>query len=197
VRALFARRNPASSDWVDISTRSLESAIDKYDGRAEFFAWVVVIGVIVEYVPQAAIFLRKPTWISFRDLIGGLLIALGVAGEILFGAIASRKQNQLRDLSNTIIADLDLRAETERRARVQIEQQMARRTVSRLLSGDESTKLANALQPFAGQMFQIGVYGLSEQLSEQFQFMMQLEKILFSSGWSGRILSPRCEPLSR
>jgi hypothetical protein len=65
------------------SPQDLETDIDSLERWSELCALLVVVGVILENI-------REPTTHFFK--IGGSLIALGVAGELLF-AYSDREKN--------------------------------------------------------------------------------------------------------
>ncbi len=96
--------------------QELESGIDSLERCTQACAFLVVIGVILEVAFDS-------TSLGFK--IGGSSIALGVAGELLFGILASRKQGQLRNLYALEIAKLNQTAEHERLERIKIQQTLA------------------------------------------------------------------------
>jgi hypothetical protein len=105
------------------SPQDLERDIDSLERWSQLCALLVVVGVILENI-------RESTTHFFK--IGGSLIALGVAGELLFGLFGSRKEHQLRDQRaieitklNRTIAELNQVAEHERLERVKIQQAIA------------------------------------------------------------------------
>ncbi|HLJ13031.1 MAG TPA: hypothetical protein VKV15_00925 [Bryobacteraceae bacterium] len=85
----------------------------------------VVLGVCFEYGPKFIVFLQTLTFEAFRDLIGGLMIALGVAGELLFASLAANKRDRLRDRNIMRVADLNWKAEQESLARAEVEKTLA------------------------------------------------------------------------
>jgi hypothetical protein len=117
-----------------ISTGSSDQELETFERRFGFVetlcGWVVAIGVALEYGPKLMTFIHVPSWDNFRDLSGGLLIALGVGGEVLFASLAGRKRDQLRDRNVRRVAELNLLAEQEQFARVKLEKEIAWRQLS-------------------------------------------------------------------
>lgn len=61
-------------------------------------------------------FARSPSWASFENIVGGIILTLGIAGEILFGRKASSLEKRLRAEANVEIERLRSRgAEAEER----------------------------------------------------------------------------------
>jgi hypothetical protein len=89
-----------------------------------------VAGVCLEYIPKLAAFIGTPTWEAFRDLSGGLLIALGVVVELTFSSMSAKKRDQLRRRHVERVAELTLIAEEERSERIRIERYMAGRDLT-------------------------------------------------------------------
>jgi len=131
------------------SDQDISDAIETSDDREKLCGYAVVFGVVLEYVPKLVGFIGDPSWLSFRDLIGGILIALGVAGELRFGNRASELRDELNARKNLRIAELNELAERERLARIEIEERLAFRT----LTDDQKQHMAEILKVYSGQRY--------------------------------------------
>jgi hypothetical protein len=112
----------------------------------------VVIGIILEYKTSFIQLWKHPNLpvlkAFVREALGGILVALGVAGELFFGFLSDRRDNRLRSTNATYIAglqrqiaELNLLAEQERLARLKLEQRQAPRS----LSPDQQKQLSEAI----------------------------------------------------
>jgi hypothetical protein len=115
-----------------------EKRVERFDTLEHMCAWLVVVGIIVEYLPRFIKWFQSPTWGTFQDITGGVILTLGIAGEILFGRKASSAEKKIRDDAKLEIERLRARAaEAERQtADLQIEIANAREqqaTAERLL----------------------------------------------------------------
>jgi hypothetical protein len=142
------------------SPQALESKIDFLENVARFCAVVVIGGVVLEYLPKFIAFGKAPRWALFKDLSGGLLIALGIAGEVLASMLSSRKEQQLRDLNARTVAELNLRAEQERLARVKLEARLADRRVS----FEQRSIIGRELSQFTGRVLRLQVINDNEAI---------------------------------
>jgi hypothetical protein len=109
------------------SDQELEGEVDRFERYATVCGWGVVVGVIAEYVPRTIEFSNAGTlWTlhSAKELAGGILIAIGVAGEVLFSKMASLRQVQLSASKDEKVARLDAVAKQADLARVEIEKQL-------------------------------------------------------------------------
>lgn len=101
---------------------ALESASNTLEGLATFCGVAVAAGVVLEYLPKFIDLLPHWDWpVATKELLGGTLIALGVAGEVLFGKMASRRQSSIVAIKDLRIAELNLIAEQEKSARLALE----------------------------------------------------------------------------
>lgn len=115
-----------------------------------FAGCLVVGGVLLESGPDIFSALQKrelPTWVA----MGGAVVALGVAAEVILGIFITKKSHRVQELADSSIAEaneraakaheaaaeLELLAERERSARLEIEESLAPRT---LVSGNEAIR---------------------------------------------------------
>src|SRR5579863_9845229 len=103
---------------MDLS--ALESASKALENSLDFRGWLllsstllVVVGLILEYwheVEEFSTLIRWPMaqfpWEKLRGLVGGMIVTLGVGGELIFTYMASRVETKLRDNSHRIEATL-------------------------------------------------------------------------------------------
>lgn len=183
---------PAKSDH-DISSRA---------ERLEFLelvcGWIVVIGVAVEYIPQFIAWAHRPSWHTFKDLIGGVLIALGVAGEIIFADWAKRNREILSVRKDKEIASLQLLAEHERSARAKVELEVAKSNLARVqlelrlrartIAGPEHRELIKLLSAHAGKLVDIVVF--DHHIPETEQFGIQVISLFLAAKWKCRLWKP-------
>jgi hypothetical protein len=104
-------------------SRSLESSLDHWGWLILASTAIVVLGLVVEYWEPIAEFIdewRRPAaafpWRKFIELAGGILVTVGVAGELGFTYKASRTETKLRDNNHRIEESLNISAESAARA---------------------------------------------------------------------------------
>lgn len=117
---------------------NLRESIERNTFRANLSAWLIVAGVVVEIVQ--AVFARQ-----IGNTLPDAMIALGIAGEILFDRNAARAAGTLQQQSDERIAELNAAVEQERLARVMIE----KRLLDRRLYGDRCDRVTSALKEYA------------------------------------------------
>jgi hypothetical protein len=108
--------------------KSLEEALDSLSFWMRFWTALVVFGLIVEYVPEVLkLFKTRPFDRSLlRAVMGGILITVGVAGELYIEFRASSREDALRTANKTIIARLDREAADARTKQAEAEKELAR-----------------------------------------------------------------------
>src|SRR5277367_3713373 len=184
LRLLRTRGASIEETKAAVSPQGLESNIDFLERLAHICTIAVIVGVVLEYVPKFVAFARAPGWTLFKDLSGGLLIALGISGEVLASMLSSRKEQQLRELNATTIAELNRQAERDRFARVKIEERLRRRALS------EETKLTliGLLKPFKGTSVDIVVF--DKHLTEVALFANAVVSLFIVAGWEPQEFAP-------
>src|SRR6266568_3969617 len=113
-----------------MSVESLEASVDKLRHWLTFWTLVVAVGLILEYRKQLwAIALLSVKIIRLKSTpfdrciwrrlciisIGGILVTIGVMGELWIEFRASRVENDLRLANAKVIADLNKDAEAARK----------------------------------------------------------------------------------
>ena len=168
----------ANSDtrWVNETERSAA----RYGYAAHFCAWVVVVGVLLEYGDEFLKLFHQPTWTAFKPLIGGVLVALGVAFEVLFGAVESKKEGLVRDWHQLRIAELSLEAERLRQDNLDTIALQRDRCL------EEYGELVKALSRFSGMEFCLETIGGSpadNEVRESRQFAFSIINAVRQAGW--------------
>ncbi|HME34965.1 MAG TPA: hypothetical protein VKF84_06980 [Candidatus Sulfotelmatobacter sp.] len=90
-------------------SKALEKSLDFWGLMLLFFTALVVVGLVVEYWHDVQEFWTRLTWPmasfpwdKFTALAGGILVTIGVAGELLVTYKASLVETQLRENSHKI-----------------------------------------------------------------------------------------------
>jgi hypothetical protein len=88
---------------------------------------IVVIGLAIEYVPNIKRrFEKRPfDWSELHELLGGVLITLGVLGELLIGVRINRTENRLRIANDVNVSRLNDEAGKARERAAQLEREAA------------------------------------------------------------------------
>ena len=95
---------------------TLETSLDSLGSWMEIWTGVVVLGLLIEYVPEIIATVRKVEFrSSLHTIIGGVLITSGVAGELFVGAKASGIETKLRGVNDSIAAVFNTEAANARR----------------------------------------------------------------------------------
>jgi hypothetical protein len=156
--------NKASDGDLERSASSCES-------------WAIVSGLLVVFglIVEAIIAFVHPSYDSpvgtWTPFIADTLVALGVAGEVLFSMMSSRRHNELRVRSNTNLADAitqageaNQKAEEAQLARLELEKSLS----SRRLTGEQSSKLTSALSGVKAQIPELQISRLGDKESHDF-----------------------------
>ncbi len=113
------------------------------------FGILVVAGVLYEDWDNLPMVVH-PNSAAGRMAIGGIIVAFGIVAEIWSSSRSSKAEHEVRDLYATRVAELNLKAEQERLARVKIEERILELSSPRRLSNDQLLALATTLVPLAG-----------------------------------------------
>jgi hypothetical protein len=158
----------------------LEARSSRFESLATACGGVVALGCVLEYAPVFLNLLPHWSWHAFaRELLGGVLIALGVFFEVLFGMFGSRLQSRIGAMKDAIIAELNLKAEQERHQRVKLQMSMA----GRQITARQIEILKKALCRFRGQT--VYVIGATDDF-EVVKFSAILWNALASCEWDAR-----------
>lgn len=155
------------SSALESVSRSLESSLDRLAIWLAICTLLVVVGLIVEYWHDAEEFWVHATWPmaafpwgKVKALVGGLLVTVGVAGELVVAYKASGKETALRINNGLIFASLKDRASQAELKQAQIEQDNIKLRIQlasvqrlngpRYLTKDEQNQLVKELWPYRG-----------------------------------------------
>jgi hypothetical protein len=81
----------------------LERTQDRLSSWLRAFTALVVVGLVVEYLPDIIHALRTRTFPV--NISGAILITIGVGGELVIEFLSSRAETKLREMNDSIIAD--------------------------------------------------------------------------------------------
>jgi hypothetical protein len=165
--------------------KELERWSDRLTGWDLFFSATVSVGLTIEFLPDAASFLGIFSHAIFAVLhahieplheFGGLIVVVGVVGEFCIASRERSLETDLRDESNSAIAETlerATKAESEAAeanlARVRNEKKFKVRTLAEVAYKD----LQEALSSYLGARIDIFTFGYS-QLSEVMPFAFEL-----------------------
>jgi hypothetical protein len=175
------------------SDQELEAEVDRFERYATVCGWGVVFGVIAEYVPRIIEVSNAGTFWTLqtaKELAGGILIAIGVAGEVLFSKMASLRQVQLSARKDEKVAQLDAVAKQADLARFEIEKQLTETKIEllklqekmadRIISLEQANNIVDVLLPFNGQSVDVFLYG---QTPEIFKLASMIRAVFHFSKW--------------
>lgn len=129
-RSISSTDLAAEVSKLENSLKPLEGSFDRVENLLLGFTILVVVGLVVEYWDDIREFRHglwerrtgltrvshaDPLWRSARAVIGGVLVTIGVAGELLEEFNAAHVEIKLRDVNGRIDALLELEASTAAR----------------------------------------------------------------------------------
>jgi hypothetical protein len=144
------------------------------NSRLEIIAVLsVVAGIVAEDWDEFFKFAHNPNWTDGRIAVGGAVVVLGIISEIWFSSRSASAEREIRDWYALRVAELNLKAEQERLARVEIEE----RIQPRRLSIEQQKAITEALRRFKGSIRPIVVgssdaesLGLAKQIIAVLRF---------------------------
>jgi hypothetical protein len=130
---------------LQTTINDLEKSLDSLESWLLVATLLVVVGLVLEYwhdIPEALAKLRNG-WDtkSVLVIVGGILITMGVAGELAVQFFASRKETKLRRANDEMIGILNKQAADAKERTKQLELQIAHSTAA---SDDALKKVAHA-----------------------------------------------------
>jgi hypothetical protein len=126
---------------------SVEARISSFESLADWCAWLIVVGLVLEVALAAGA--SDSAVVNKWGLVGSdALVALGVAGEILFSRKARSLADSLQRESNEKIAEANRLAEEAHERTADIE----RITAFRRISHEQLEKIREALRGLTGQI---------------------------------------------
>lgn len=159
--ALFRRAPVSADDGFDYGVpTSLQPAVAETQGRP------------------------KPNWITWVALVGWIFVAVGVAGEGVSEALVSKADSLIQDFNDIVLADaqrqaaaLERDAESERLARIKIEQQVA----DRHITVEQRKTMLTALAPGRGTPVVIGY--VTDSGSDAPPYSIELADVFCDAKW--------------
>jgi hypothetical protein len=153
--------------------------------RLETIATVSVIaGVLAENWDDFGMFYAHRNWFYGRVAVGGVVVAVGIALEILFSSRSSSAERKIRDWYAVKVAELNLRAETEQTARIKLELELQTLRSPRTISAPAHKALSDLLSSQAGKTVDIVVF--DHHVPETSFFAHQLVPLFVNAGWKCR-----------
>jgi hypothetical protein len=153
-----------------------DKQVERFERLEDTCAWLVVVGIIVEYLPKVVIWLSVRNWRTFRDLIGGLILTLGIGGEILFG----RKASSIEKRQLARLHERAAKAEG-RAAELQLEAERLRAQLTwRSIDSDQFAKLIPKLLSNRGSVV---LEYMNGDVESQY-FASGLENVFASAKWN-------------
>src|ERR1019366_3858090 len=135
--------------------RSLAERIESLEGWADFSAWMIVVGLVVEVGLAAGV--SDSSFVNKWGLVASdALVAIGVAGEILFTRRARRLSAELQTESNKQVA-----AANERAANAELE--LAKFRSRRFIPPVKIEEIAERLKRLAPVKFDFSVSAIDQE----------------------------------
>ena len=150
------------------ASKVLESRLDSFGFWLTVFTLLVVIGLVLEYwhqIPEFIDNLMRPAalfpWKQFMEIAGGILVTIGVAGELVIQFRASRAETDLRSTSHQIEATLNESAKKAEASAAEAKLELEEFKAPRRLTDKQAGDISEELKRFSGQQFDV----LESQLS--------------------------------
>ena len=156
----------------ELSQAVLEQRIDELSRALLFWTFIVVVGLILEYGYDGLKEADKKNvfrWSKLFSSFGGILVVVGVAGELFVQFPASRAENSLRQLNDNENSELRSKATELQNQNLQLEKLIQ----PRRLSGKEQCDIGAALSQFKGM-----AVGISYRDAESYFFGGQIAAAL-------------------
>jgi hypothetical protein len=117
----------------------------------------VVVGLVVEYLPEvfAAIKVRPFRWSPLKAIAGGILVTVGVAGELWIHFLAAKAETRLRTINSAAFAQFNKEAGDARRAAGEAIERAAKldaAIANRHLTREQQVAIGSALSKYAGRV---------------------------------------------
>jgi hypothetical protein len=142
---------------INATNDELRESIESCERAAEQGGIAVIIGLVIEVALAAC----HPPFDSFAGIWGAViadsLVALGVAGEVLFSRMGSARQRELQRRSDEKVAEAEARAsEANQRAQEAI-LELAKFRAPRILTGRQIRQIAEKLKQFSGTEYDVAL----------------------------------------
>ena len=167
-----------------------DSELEKSAESCEFWGWLSAAILVVGLLAEVAIAAIHPPYDSFWEQWGSslanALVFLGVAGEVQFGRMASRRQAEFKRRSDIKIAEANERAAEANDEAKKAQLELAKFKAPRSLDAGQRARIVARLSSFAGTRF-VGYVAFS---SEPLALMRQIVDGLNSAKWQVETLPP-------
>jgi hypothetical protein len=166
------RMGPKGVSKNDIKNQ-LEGRLDSLSKWLEKWTALVVIGLVVEVASEV---FKEATGQSLRfsNLVGEVLIMIWVAGELWVEVRNRQISDKLREVTDSIISELN--AETEKLRK----ENNNRELLTRYRSIGDTVALENAMRQYAGTEY---VIEFQTEQYEASRFQWELTTFLGKAGW--------------
>lgn len=114
-------------------------------------------------------------WIKWAKFWAGVLVAVGIAGEIIGDRLAAPLEKIIEDAREAQIAQLNNESQAFRLKAAELEKQLAPRS----LTSEQQRRIVDKLKIYAGQRFSLDVYDDPEALN----LLTVIRRILTAAGW--------------
>lgn len=175
---------------------ALESWADRLSHWTVAYTAIVVLGLAIEYLPEITYFLKacvaetvRPHSEQLRQF-GGLLVIVGVAGELLVAVRAARVETDLREESNSAVARAHERAATAEKiaaeanlARFKIESQLFKPHV---LTEEATIALREILNAYSGTK-RVDVFMFDSHMTDVSALANSINAVFSSAGWKSNL----------
>jgi len=173
---------------INASNDELERSIDSCESWGWYCAEILAFGILAEFAIAAI----HPPYDSFCERWGSsiadMLVFLGVAGEVQFGRMASRRQAELKRRSDIKIAEANERAALALKRAEELHKEnleLSRKIFPRVISPEQAANIRDAIAPFAGTPFDMDCDPGAEDA-----FIRTLSTTLQEAGWALHGSSP-------
>src|ERR1017187_6258855 len=142
---------------------SLESSLDSWEFWLAASTLTVVVGLVLEYWYEVRkLASERPfRWKSFQELMGAVLVTIGVAGELLIQSKASKIEAAIRDVNHKVEASLNKQAADAKREAAEANERTARLLAAladRDLDPEQQRRIGERCAKFEGQTVQLRSY---------------------------------------
>jgi hypothetical protein len=182
---------PGVSVTAPDSISRLARSADRLSLAAEIAACIVVAGIVLEDWNKFAKLFYYPSWMALRDAAAPIMVAGGIAFEILLSRLSSSQERKIRDWYAMRVAELNLKSEQESVARAKLERlteklrKNNRRTALLLRDRNLSNrvKFIEAMRAFASTRVYIHAMKEHEADPESSELESILRNTLRDAGW--------------
>ena len=164
---------------------NLERSLDSWEFWFAISTLAVVIGLVLEYWYEVKRLVKERPfrWKSFQELMGAVLVTVGVAGELFIQAKLSKIETAIRDVNHNIEASLNKQAGDAIKEASSANERAAKilaTIADRDLNQDQQRQIASALRRFSRRMVYLRSYpgdGEAKRLGLEIKAVLKLAAI--------------------